>query len=224
MNTVTSIVMASAMAALLVTAPLHADEADFDPAKMLSDLEQQLRMTREQYEKARPEMEKAMQEKSRELKASIDRQVDEGYLQLEAMSKEMSQASERLRKDLEQSLNSEQAQELKAYLEGLDRQAVEDATRKLLDELTVLLALTASQIEELKPVLRDYLDRASALLQEFIRDSSRTFEEYRREYEAAARELRDQLNDTLDSMQMEKLDRRLDEIKEKVHDQVFINT
>jgi uncharacterized phage infection (PIP) family protein YhgE len=224
MNTVTSIVMASAMAALLVTAPLHADEADFDPAKMLSDLEQQLRMTREQYEKARPEMEKAMQEKSRELKASIDRQVDEGYLQLEAMSKEMSQASERLKKDLEQSLNSEQVQELKAYLEGLDRQAVEDATRKLLDELTVLLALTASQIEELKPVLRDYLDRASALLQEFIRDSSRTFEEYRREYEAAARELRDQLNDTLDSMQMEKLDRRLDEIKEKVHDQVFINT
>lgn len=224
MNTVTSIVMASAMAALLVTAPLHADEADFDPAKMLSDLEQQLRMTREQYEKARPEMEKAMQEKSRELKASIDRQVDEGYLQLEAMSKEMSQASERLRKDLEQSLNSEQAQELKAYLEGLDRQAVEDATRKLLDELTVLLALTASQIEELKPVLRDYLDQAGTLLQEFIRDSSRTFEEYRREYEAAARELRDQLNDTLDSMQMEKLDRRLDEIKEKVHDQVFINT
>jgi F0F1-type ATP synthase membrane subunit b/b' len=224
MNTVTSIVMASAMAALLVTAPLHADEADFDPAKMLSDLEQQLRMTREQYEKARPEMEKAMQEKSRELKASIDRQVDEGYLQLEAMSKEMSQASERLKKDLEQSLNSEQVQELKAYLEGLDRQAVEDATRKLLDELTVLLALTASQIEELKPVLRDYLDRASALLQEFIRDSSRTFEEYRREYEAAADELRDQLNDTLDSMQMEKLDRRLDEIKEKVHDQVFINT
>ena len=224
MNTVTSIVMASAMAALLVTAPLHADEADFDPAKMLSDLEQQLRMTREQYEKARPEMEKAMQEKSRELKASIDRQVDEGYLQLEAMSKEMSQASERLRKDLEQSLNSEQAQELKAYLEGLDRQAVEDATRKLLDELTVLLALTASQIEELKPVLRDYLDQAGTLLQEFIRDSSRTFAEYRREYEAAARELRDQLNDTLDSMQMEKLDRRLDEIKEKVHDQVFINT
>ena len=224
MNTVTSIVMASAMAALLVTAPLHADEADFDPAKMLSDLEQQLRMTREQYEKARPEMQKAMQEKSRELKASIDRQVDEGYLQLEAMSKEMSQASERLRKDLEQSLNSEQAQELKAYLEGLDRQAVEDATRKLLDELTVLLALTASQIEELKPVLRDYLGRAGTLLQEFIRDSSRTFEEYRREYEAAARELRDQLNDTLDSMQMEKLDRRLDEIKEKVHDQVFINT
>ena len=224
MNTVTSIVMASAMAALLVTAPLHADEADFDPAKMLSDLEQQLRMTREQYEKARPEMEKAMQEKSRELKASIDRQVDEGYLQLEAMSKEMSQASERLRKDLEQSLNSEQAQELKAYMEGLDRQAVEDATRKLLDELTVLLALTASQIEELKPVLRDYLDQAGTLLQEFIRDSSRTFAEYRREYEAAARELRDQLNDTLDSMQMEKLDRRLDEIKEKVHDQVFINT
>ena len=224
MNTVTSIVMASAMAALLVTAPLHADEADFDPAKMLSDLEQQLRMTREQYEKARPEMEKAMQEKSRELKASIDRQVDEGYLQLEAMSKEMSQASERLRKDLEQSLNSEQAQELKAYLEGLDRQAVEDATRKLLDELTMLLALTASQIEELKPVLRDYLDRAGTLLQDFIRDSSRTFEEYRREYEAATRELRDQLNDTLDSMQMEKLDRRLDEIKEKVHDQVFINT
>lgn len=224
MNTVTSIVMASAMAALLVTAPLHADEADFDPAKMLSDLEQQLRMTREQYEKARPEMEKAMQEKSRELKASIDRQVDEGYLQLEAMSKEMSQASERLRKDLEQSLNSEQAQELKTYLEGLDRQAVEDATRKLLDELTVLLALTASQIEELKPVLRDYLDQAGTLLQEFIRDSSRTFEEYRREYEAAARELRDQLNDTLDSMQMDKLDRRLDEIKEKVHDQVFINT
>ena len=224
MNTVTSIVMASAMAALLVTAPLHADEADFDPAKMLSDLEQQLRMTREQYEKARPEMEKAMQEKSRELKASIDRQVDEGYLQLEAMSKEMSQASERLRKDLEQSLNSEQAQELKAYLEGLDRQAVEDATRKLLDELTVLLALTASQIEELKPVLRDYLDQAGTLLQEFIRDSSRTFAEYRREYEAAADELRDQLNDTLDSMQMEKLDRRLDEIKEKVHDQVFINT
>ena len=224
MNTVTSIVMASAMAALLVTAPLHADEADFDPAKMLSDLEQQLRMTREQYEKARPEMEKAMQEKSRELKASIDRQVDEGYLQLEAMSKEMSQASERLRKDLEQSLNSEQAQELKAYLEGLDRQAVEDATRKLLDELTMLLALTASQISELKTVLRDYLDQAGTLLQEFIRDSSRTFAEYRREYEAAARELRDQLNDTLDSMQMEKLDRRLDEIKEKVHDQVFINT
>lgn len=211
------------MFALLVSAPLQAGESEFDPAQMMSDLEKQLRMTQEQYEKAKPELEKAMQEKSRDLQESISKQVDEGFLQLEEMSKEMSAASDKLKKDLEQTLNSEQVQELKAYLEKLDKEAIEDASRKLLDELTRILALTASQVEELKPVLRSYLDQASALLQQFARDSSRTFEEYRQEYEALGKELRERLGDTLDSEQIDTLDRQMDEIKQKVHDQVFIN-
>ena len=211
------------MIALLISAPVQAGESEFDPAKMMSDLEKQLRMTQEQYEKAKPELEKAMREKSRELKESINKQVDEGFLQLEEMSREMSAASDRLKKDLEQTLNSQQVQDLKAYLEQLDKEAVEDASRKLLDELAQVLALTASQVEELKPVLRNYLDQASALLQQFARDSSRTFEEYRQEYEALGRELRERLGDTLDSEQLDTLDRQMDEIKQKVEDQVFVN-
>ncbi len=211
------------MIALLISASVQAGESEFDPAKMMSDLEKQLRMTQEQYEKAKPELEKAMREKSRELKESINKQVDEGFLQLEEMSREMSAASDRLKKDLEQTLNSQQVQDLKAYLEQLDKKAVEDASRKLLDELAQVLALTASQVEELKPVLRNYLDQASALLQQFARDSSRTFEEYRQEYEALGRELRERLGDTLDSEQLDTLDRQMDEIKQKVEDQVFVN-
>ncbi|HBE92672.1 MAG TPA: hypothetical protein DDW55_09155 [Gammaproteobacteria bacterium] len=220
---ITHALTAAALMLLSVT-PVHAESTDFDAAEMLSDLEQKLKLSREQYEKSKPELERALQEKSRELQSSINKQVDEGIVELESMGKEMSAASEQFKRDLEKTLNSEQVQELKAYLKSLDKEAIEEAYRELLAKLSESLQLTAQQLEQLKPVLRDYLEQASALLQQFAKDSSRTFEQFRKQYEALGDELRKHMQDALTSDQMIKLDRQLEDVRDRVQKTVFTTT
>lgn len=163
---------------LILIPSASASNKDFDTEKMLSDLQQQLRLSKEKYEQMKPELEQALEQKSRELKSTINEQVEEGFVELESMSKKLDAASAEARSNLEKALNSEQVLELKAFLASVDEKAIREAREKLLTELTKQLELTAEQLEKLKPILRDYMVQASELLKQVSKDSSDAFKEY----------------------------------------------
>jgi hypothetical protein len=201
--------------------PAYAQKEEFDTDKMLKDLEQQLRLKKDEYDKLKPELEQALQAKSKELNQSINEAVDKGFVELEKMSKEMEAASEQARQELEKALNSEQVQELKAFLNKLDKDAIKAVYQELLDELTKLLALTQEQIEKIGPVIKQALEKQAELLRRFAQDTGKKFEQFRKEYEALSADTQRKLKDTLDSGQLEKMDKHMEDIKDKIQDKVF---
>lgn len=198
-----------------------ASSTDFDAEKMLSDLEKQLRLSSEKFEKMKPDLEKALEEKSKELKSSINKQVEEGYVELESMSKKLDATSAEAKRNLEEALNSDQVKELKAYLASIDEEAIKEAREKLLNELTKQLELTADQLEKLKPILRDYMVQASELLKQFSKEGSRAFDEYHEKSELLAKDMKGRLQEALDSKQMKELEKQLKEVSEKIKEKVF---
>ena len=86
---------------LFLSLSASADTTDFDTEKMLSDLEQQLRLSSEKFNEMKPELEQALEQKSSELKTTINEQVEEGFVELESMSKKLDTASAEARSNLE---------------------------------------------------------------------------------------------------------------------------
>ena len=206
---------------LFLFTPVSADSKNFDSEKMLSDLEQQLQLSREKYEQMKPEFEKALEQKSRELKSTINETVEEGFVELESMSKKLDAASVEAKSNLEKALNSEQVQELKAFLASIDEEAIREAREKLLNELTKQLELTAEQLEKLKPILRDYMVQASELLKQVSKNSTDAFNEYSEKYELLAKDAEARMKDILDSEQMNKLKKQIEDVRNKVNEKVF---
>ena len=206
---------------LFLFSSVSADSKDFDSEKMLSDLEQQLQLSREKYEQMKPELEQALEQKSRELKATINETVEEGFVELESMSKKLNAASVEAKSNLEKALNSEQVQELKAFLTSIDEEAIREAREKLLNELTKQLELTAEQLEKLKPILRDYMVQASELLKQVSKDSTDAFNEYSEKYQLLANDAEARMKDILDSEQMNKLKKQIEDVRNKVNEKVF---
>lgn len=206
---------------LILMPSASANNKDFDTEKMLSDLQQQLRLSKEKYEQMKPELEQTLEQKSRELKSTINEQVEEGFVELESMSKKLDAASAEARSHLEKALNSEQAQELKTFLASIDEDAIREAREKLLTKLTNQLELTAEQLEKLKPILRDYMVQASELLKQISKDSSDAFKEYSKKYEMLAKDAEASMKGILDSEQMAKLKQQIEDVRQKVNEKVF---
>jgi len=220
MKAIQKLLIAAGLAAIML--PLaYAQNEQFNTDKMLEDLERQLRLKQEEYEKLKPELEQALQAKSKVLKQSINEAVDKGFVELESLSKDLDAATEEAKVKLEQALNSEQMQELKAFLNRLDKDAIEAAYQRLVDELTELLALTQDQHEKIGPVIKQALEKQAELLAQFAQDTGKKFEQFRKEWETISNDTRRQLKDALDPGQMEKMDRHIEKIREKIRNEVF---
>ena len=215
------VIVKSMLVAFLLISPASAASNAFDTEKMLSDLEQQLQLSRDKYNKMKPQLEQTIEQKSRELKETVDKQVKEGFVELESMSKKLDAASDEAKRNLEKALNSDEIMQLKNFLASIDEEAIRDARERLLDELTRQLELTADQLDKLKPILRDYMTQASELLEQFTKGGKRAFEEYREKYDVLANDAKESTKDILNSDQMKKLEEQLIETRDRIKEKVF---
>ena len=215
------VIVKSMLVAFLLISPASAASNAFDTEKMLSDLEQQLQLSREKYNKMKPQLEQTIEQKSRELKETVDKQVKEGFVELESMSKKLDAASDEAKRNLEKALNSDEIMQLKNFLASIDEEAIRDARERLLDEQTRHLELTADQLDKLKPILRDYMTQASELLEQFTKGGKRAFEEYREKYDVLANDAKESTKDILNSDQMKKLEEQLIETRDRIKEKVF---
>lgn len=204
-------------AVILLPAGAWAGEGEFDTEKMLSDLEKKLEMSKEELEKLKP----VLESKSKELKGAINDTVNQGFAEMETMAKELEAASEKAGKELEAALNSDQVKELKAYLGRLDKEALEEVRKGLVKEMETLLELSEKQIKELEPILKEQLEELSALVGRFAKDSGKAWEDFQKEYGKIAAETRGRLEKALDKGQLEKLEKRMEETREKIHRKIF---
>ena len=163
---------------LVNTSSFAAEDEAFSTEKMISDLNDKIELSREQWEKLKP----ALGEKSDELKKSINEYVDKGYIEMEEMSRKLKGVSEDTEKKLEAFLNSEEMQKLKSYLNELDEEAIREAKDRLVAEVSEILVLTEDQLDKLKPVLEDSMSRMSEMIQELADRGSSGWEEFKKQY------------------------------------------
>jgi len=204
---------------VFIAIPAFASEEKkgFDSEKMIQELEKKLELSREQWEKLKP----VLDEKSRELKQSMHETVDKGYMELEELSKKLETMSEDAETKVKEMLSSEEVQKFREYLSKIDEEAIKEAKDKMVAELTALLELTEEQAAKLKPVLEDGLVQLTALFNELAQEGSRSWEEFREKLEQVTRDLKDSLQDTLDSEQMKRLEEYNKEQKVKIQKAFF---
>ncbi len=201
----------------LTMGPGHASTDEFDAERLISDLEERLKVTSEELDRLKPVIEK----QSRDLKNAIDKRVEQGFVELEAMSEELRASAAEAEARLNDALNSEQIQELKRFLAGLDEEAIEAAREAIVEELTKILELTQEQLERLRPILKEDLTKLSELLSRFARQTEKSFEQFQRDFEALRRESRRKLEDALDADQWQALERHYQELEERIRKAFF---
>lgn len=195
---------------------LAADE-EFDSEEILSNLESQLELSREKLSRLKP----VIDAKSAELKKSIHETVDKGFMQLEELNSKLDAASRDAEKKVSEFLNSEEIEKLKDYLSKIDEDAIREMKEKLDAELSAVLELTEEQAAKLKPIFEDSLTQLSEMLDRLAKEGSKSWEEFRLQYENLSKELREKLQDTLDSEQIKRLDKYNEEKKEKIQRVLF---
>ena len=204
---------------MLFAVPVSADShvEGFDSEKMISELEKQMELSREEWEKLKP----VLEEKSREMKKSMHDSIDKGYAELEKLSKQLEAMSKDAELKAKEMLSSEEAQKIREYLSSIDQDAIRTAQEKMVEELTELLELTEQQIAKVKPVLEESIARLSVMLQDLANESSRNWEQFRQQFDQLTSELLDKLDKTLDNDQMERLEEFNEEQKELIQKTLF---
>lgn len=204
--------MITSLFLLISNVGLAAENETFNTEKMISDLNDKIELSKEQWEKLKP----VLDEKSDELKKSIDEYVDKGYIQMEKMSGKLEEVSKDTEKKLEAFLNSEEMQKLKNYLNELDEDAIKEAKDRLVAELSEILALTEEQFSKLRPVMEDSMSQMSEMIEDLADKGGSGWEEFKKQYKTLTDDLKKKLQDTLDKQQME----RFEEYKQEKQDKI----
>lgn len=191
---------------------------DFNSEKMLSDLEKQLKLSREKLEKLKP----ALDAKSAELKQSMHDSIDKGFVELEQLSEKLDAVSKDAEKKVREVLTSEEMQQLQDYLSKIDKDAINRVKETLIAEFSAILKLSEEQAVKLKPIIEDSFNQLAGIMDRFAREGMKSLEDFKTQYDQLTKELNKKLKDTLDRDQMESLEKHSEELKVKIQDTVFI--
>ncbi len=211
------LLLAVMLSAVFFASGVNAAEQEFDGVKMMSELESELDLSGEK----KSQLESTIHSKSDELKKSIHGAVDKGFVELEALSRRLGGVSKEAEKKVREILNSEEMLKLKAYLNKIDEEAIVEVKNRLIQDISKFLDLTDDQVQKLKPVLEESFSQLGEMITELGEHGSKSWDEFKLQYEQFSKELREKLQDSLDSEQMKKLDRYNEEKMEKIHMAMF---
>ena len=213
------LLIVSLMAVLtVVSGPVYSqDSEEFSSEKMISELEKQMDLSREQWEKLKP----VLDEKSKELSQELKDSVDKGFAELDKMTKKfdsMSQDAEQKVKDL---LNSEEAMKLREHLAKIDKEAIDQVKEEMIADLNELLELTEEQAKKLQPVLEDSFNQLADMVQGLADEKTKEWNEFKQDFEKLTKDLYDKVKETLNQEQLQKLEKYNEEQKEDIQRTLF---
>jgi hypothetical protein len=199
--------------ALISSSPAFAEREKLLPENLLSDLDEKLKLADQELAELKPAVEK----KSQELRDLIDKKVDEGFLELEALSKELNQKIQGLEQDLDTVLSDPQIQELKEFLATLDEQTITTMIDEIIAKLAARLGVTSEQLAQFETILRDELNKQGELLSRFLDQGAQAFDEFQQENDQLWQEIGNRLDEILTSDQMQEARKWKQEVEEKIN-------
>lgn len=214
------ILMFSAMffSLLLFTIQVHAAEADsFDSEKIIAELEEQVKLSKEQWEKLKP----VIEEKSKDLSKGIHESVDKGFAELDKLTKQFDTMTKDAEKKFNKIVTSDEAMKLRESLAKIDKEAIDKAKDKMVADLNGLLELSEEQAKKIKPVLEESFNELSAMIEGLAEEGTRNWSEFKKDFEKLTKDLYDKVQETLDDEQMEKLEEYNEKQEENIKRIVF---
>ena len=194
-----------------------AEPEDFNSEKIISEIEKQMDLSREKWEQLKP----VIEEKSKEMSEGLKESVDKGFAELEKMTKKFDSMSRDAEQKVKDILSSEEAMKLREQLAKVDKEAIDNAKKKMIADLNELLALTEEQAQKLQPVLEDSFNQLADKIQELAKEGSKDWTEFKQDFEKMTRDLYDKVQETLDDEQLEKLEKYNEDQKENIKRALF---
>lgn len=185
-----------------------ADLKTFIAEKVLGALDRKLELSSEQRDKLKVVIETAVTELN---KAIIER-AGMGLLDHESLSSELGAIAEAAQDQLKDVLDDEQLEEIKVFFTELAENVVETIREALFKRLSKFLDLTPEQIDKLRPVFREEIEKWSELLSRFVS----TFKDFVNDYESLQKETRQKLEGTLSADQMKALTERQEALRKMI--------
>ncbi len=205
----------------LMLMPLTSMSDELDVEQLMKDLEKQLQISREKYETLKPELESALEAKSKELSSSLDSALDQGLTGLEKMGEQYEAASKASSEKLNEFMESDEVEKYREFLSGLDEEAIHRGRDQLVAKFIEILQLSADQVEAIKPLLGEKLEHLGAMLNRYLDENKSDFEQFRAEFKAEVRKNVKQFKEILNPEQFEKYEEQLNSIEETIKNDVF---
>ncbi len=206
---------------VLMLMPLTSMSDELDVEQLMKDLEKQLQIGREKYETLKPELESALEAKSKELSSSLDSALDQGLAGLEKMGQQYDAASKASSEKLNDLMESDEVEKYREFLSGLDEDAIRRGRDQLVVKFIEVLQLSADQVEAIKPLLGEKLEHLGAILNRYLDENKSDFEQFRAEFKAEVRKNVKQFKEILNPEQFEKYEEQLNSIEETIKNDVF---
>lgn len=202
---------------LFVVSVQGAEPEEFNSEKIISEIEKKMDLSREKWEQLKP----VIEEKSKEMSEGLKESVDKGYAELEKMTKKFDSMSKDAEQKVKDILSSEEAMKLREQLAKVDKEAIDNAKKKMIADLNELLALTEEQAQKLQPVLEDSFNQLADKIQQLAKEGSKDWTEFKQDFEKMTRDLYDKVRETLDDEQLEKLEKYNEDQKEDIKKALF---
>lgn len=193
------------------------DTEELDSEKIITELEKQMELSKEKWEQLKP----VIEEKSKDLSQGLKDSVDKGMAELDKLTKQFDKMSKDAETKVKELLSSEEAQKLRDYLAKIDRETIEQAQKKMVQDLNELLELSEEQAKKIEPVLEQSFNELGDMIKGLADEGARNWDEFRKDFEKMTKDLHDKVKETLDKEQMEKLEEYNEEQKENIQRALF---
>lgn len=194
-----------------------ADKEGFNSEKIIADLEKQMELSKEKWEKLKP----VLEEKSRDLSQGLHESVDKGMAELDKLTKQFDQMTKDAEKKTREILTSEEAMKFREQLSKIDKEAIDNATDKMIADLNSLLELSAEQAKKIEPALKESFEEFSTMMKGFADESSKDWNKFKQDFEKLTKDLYKKVEETLNDQQLEKLEKYNEEQKDNIERVMF---
>lgn len=183
-----------------------------EPENLLTILVQTLQLSPEEQQKITP----VVDELSAGLGNIIDAWVEQGYIDLKEVSRQLLPVVEHFRVGVSEILDVEQLKLVEMRVAEFQNNGVELLRYLAINQIAAKLQITPEQLVQLRPIMHEHITRISQVIEEIAANPQRNREMLIGAYGEAAQILQNRLAPLLTEDQQEMVDSWLEQILEKI--------
>lgn len=203
--------------ALSMTTAAFGAEKEFDTEQIMQELEEQLRLSSEKLSLLKP----TIDAKSEEIRKSLHETVEKGFVHMEDMSEKLDQVTKDTESKVKEFLSSEEYENFKGQLEKIDKEAIDEAKNRIVEDISSFIELSEEQAKELKPVLEKTVQDLNQMVDNLTTEGIKSWGEFKEQYELLHKDLKQQLESILNGEQMKKLEEYNKEKMQKIRENLI---
>ncbi|MCP4259953.1 MAG: hypothetical protein GY774_20930 [Planctomycetes bacterium] len=189
----------SVMTLFLLFSTVMAEDAQFDPDKMIDRFREVAKPTEEELKKLKPKLEN----QGKELNALLEKYQDKWLETIPMVEKDLEKIGKDFQELSKSLVNEEMLEKLKHFHEEISTDFSETLKEAFFSTIIKRLDLTDEQVSQLRPVISDHLKQTTEIFEAYWEDDKKTILDLEKDLKSQRTQLYDRLNKILTPKQME---------------------